>query len=62
MHRAVEAHNGVVVVDALTPGSRFTILLPRAQARVALDNSQLNNIASKDDVVRIESRITGVAA
>ena len=62
VHRAVEAHNGVVVVDALTPGSRFTILLPRAQARVALDNSQLNNIASKDDVVRIDSRITGVAA
>ncbi len=28
VHRAVEAHRGVVLVDALAPGTRFTILLP----------------------------------
>ena len=31
VHRAVEAHQGLVVVDALEPGTRFTILLPRLQ-------------------------------
>lgn len=28
VHRAVEAHQGVVLVDALTRGTRFTVLLP----------------------------------
>jgi two-component system sensor histidine kinase PilS (NtrC family) len=28
VHRAVEAHRGVVLVDALSPGTRFTVLLP----------------------------------
>ena len=28
VHRAVEAHRGVVHVDALTPGTRFTVLIP----------------------------------
>ena len=28
VHRAIEAHRGVVFVDALTPGTRFTVLLP----------------------------------
>jgi hypothetical protein len=30
VHRAVEAHRGVVLVDALTRGTRFTMLLPIA--------------------------------
>ncbi|HYW32929.1 MAG TPA: ATP-binding protein [Gemmatimonas sp.] len=28
VHQAVEAHRGVVLVDTLTPGARFTIFLP----------------------------------
>ena len=28
VHRAVEAHRGVVLVDALARGTRFTVLLP----------------------------------
>jgi K+-sensing histidine kinase KdpD len=30
VHRAVEAHRGVVLVDALARGTRFTMLLPIA--------------------------------
>lgn len=30
VHRAVEAHHGVIVVDSDARGSRFTVLLPRA--------------------------------
>ncbi|MEO7218299.1 MAG: ATP-binding protein [Gemmatimonadaceae bacterium] len=30
VHRAIEAHHGVVVVDSDTRGSRFTVLFPRA--------------------------------
>lgn len=30
VHRAVEAHRGIVVVDALACGTRFTMLLPIA--------------------------------
>jgi two-component system, NtrC family, sensor histidine kinase PilS len=29
VHRAVEAHHGVVVVDSDSRGSRFTVLFPR---------------------------------
>ena len=57
VHRAVEAHHGVVVVDALNPGARFTILLPRNQAR-----STLTEAASNVDAAHNTSRITGVAA
>jgi two-component system sensor histidine kinase PilS (NtrC family) len=32
VHRAVDAHRGVVLVDDLAPGTRFTILLPGAPA------------------------------
>ncbi|MEP6766963.1 MAG: HAMP domain-containing sensor histidine kinase, partial [Gemmatimonadaceae bacterium] len=49
VHRAVEAHNGVVFVDALNPGARFTIWLPRNQARATLTDQNT-------------SRFTGVAA
>jgi len=30
VHRAIEAHRGVVLVDSLERGTRFTILLPAA--------------------------------
>jgi hypothetical protein len=32
VHRAVEAHSGVVLVDSLARGTRFTMLLPIAGA------------------------------
>ena len=35
VHRAVEAHQGLVQVDALEPGTRFTIMLPRLQEQVS---------------------------
>lgn len=35
VHRAVEAHRGVVLVDDLAPGTQFTILLPVGEAATA---------------------------
>lgn len=35
VHRAVEAHRGVVLVDDLGPGTQFTILLPIGEAATA---------------------------
>jgi len=34
VHRAVEAHRGVVLVDALNPGTRFTLVLPVSRATI----------------------------
>ena len=31
VHRAIEAHRGYVLVDSTSPGTRFTIVLPRAR-------------------------------
>lgn len=36
VHRAVEAHRGAILVDPLPQGSRFTILLPIAEAEAAV--------------------------
>ncbi|MBC8088189.1 MAG: PAS domain S-box protein [Phycisphaerae bacterium] len=65
VHRAIEAHHGLVLVDALQPGTRFTILLPRYQERVTLlesDNRSSRGSAATVDAAQIESRMTGVAA
>lgn len=65
VHRAVEAHQGLVLVDALQPGTRFTILLPRHQESVATaesDNRQRSSAAATTDAAETESRMTGVAA
>ena len=37
VHRAVEAHNGVVFVDHLEPGTRFTILIPAANEQATTE-------------------------
>lgn len=39
VHRAVEAHQGVITVDALQPGTRFTMLLPVRQERVGVEKA-----------------------
>lgn len=39
VHRAVEAHRGLVFVDALERGTRFTIILPSTSNTMALDAS-----------------------
>ncbi len=67
VHRAVEAHQGLVVVDALEPGTRFTILMPRMQEQVSTPSGGTNTVAKqdvapKDDATPNDSRITGVAA
>jgi signal transduction histidine kinase len=31
VHRAIEAHRGLVFVDSGSAGTRFTVLLPRTQ-------------------------------
>lgn len=36
VHRAVEAHQGVVLVDALSRGTRFTVLLPAPVVELSL--------------------------
>jgi len=36
VHRAVEAHRGVVLVDRLPRGTRFSVLLPVSAAVPAL--------------------------
>lgn len=50
VHRAVEAHQGLVQVDALEPGTRFTIMLPRLQEQVS------------EDVLRRENSMSGTAS
>lgn len=64
VHRAIEAHHGLVVVDALEPGTRFTILLPRQQERVTSNTAEHSVITAmpKVGVAANESRIIGVAA
>ena len=62
VHRAVEAHQGLVVVDALEPGTRFTILMPRLQHQVSTPAGEKNSVAPKVDAPSNDSRITGVAA
>ncbi|MEO7999913.1 MAG: ATP-binding protein, partial [Gemmatimonadaceae bacterium] len=64
VHRAIDAHHGLVVVDALEAGSRFTILLPRLQERVtaATAEHQVVTAMPKVGVAVNETRITGVAA
>lgn len=37
VHRAVEAHRGVVLVDATPPGTCFTVILPVGTAHAAAD-------------------------
>ena len=39
VHRAVEAHRGVVLVDALPHGTRFTMLLPTARGNASSSNA-----------------------
>ncbi len=39
VHRAVEAHRGVVLVDALPHGTRFTMLLPTARGNASSYNA-----------------------
>jgi signal transduction histidine kinase len=34
VHRAIEAHRGIVFVDTNSRGTRFTVVLPKSQARV----------------------------
>lgn len=64
VHRAIEAHHGLVVVDALEPGTRFTILLPRQQEHVTATTAEHSVMTAmpKVGVAENESRITGVAA
>jgi two-component system sensor histidine kinase PilS (NtrC family) len=64
VHRAVEAHRGVVLVDALPIGTRFTVLLPAVNAAESSspgsDNpSWLASSAFRTDVD--ESSLTGVS-
>jgi two-component system, NtrC family, sensor histidine kinase PilS len=35
VHRAIEAHRGLVLVDSESSGTRFTVLLPRASSQLA---------------------------
>lgn len=39
-HRAVEAHRGLLLVDTGDVGTRFSILIPRVQARTSRDNGE----------------------
>ena len=68
VHRAVEAHRGVVLVDSLACGTRFTILLPIAGAYDASPRGEtpvLNAIPFEphpDDAAdAMLPRLTGVA-
>ena len=35
VHRAIEAHRGLVFVDSSTRGTRFTVILPRTKQSIA---------------------------
>ena len=64
VHRAVEAHSGVVVTEALHPGTRFTILLPLDQERVVLTDelTDSDTDSASELAMHNDSRITGAAA
>jgi two-component system sensor histidine kinase PilS (NtrC family) len=64
VHRAVEAHGGVVMAEALNPGTRFTILLPLDAERAVLGDvvSNFETDSASDNAMHIDSRITGAAA
>jgi two-component system sensor histidine kinase PilS (NtrC family) len=36
VHRAIEAHRGVVFVDSSVRGTRFTVVLPRIQSATGI--------------------------
>ncbi len=65
VHRAVEAHRGVVLVDSLPVGTRFTVLLP---AREVIDapvaSYQSDNASAFDDasLADLHTSLNGVAS
>ena len=44
VHRAIEAHRGLVFLDSAATGTRFTIVLPRAVMAPALDRTAFSSV------------------
>ena len=68
VHRAVEAHRGVVLVDALARGTRFTMLLPIAsgtdssrRGETPVHNAVSFEPARDESADALHPRLTGVA-
>jgi len=61
VHRAVEAHRGVVLVDALPHGTRFTMLLPTASGNASSYNAVALEPHPDDSADVTLPRLSGVA-
>ena len=51
VHRAIEAHRGLVFVDSSPRGTRFTVVLPRAAAPAAASDSTQRRVVAPPGVV-----------
>ena len=68
VHRAVEAHRGVVLVDALARGTRFTMVLPTAsdtsssrRGETPVHNAVSFEPTRDESAHALPPRLTGVA-
>ncbi|MEO7522325.1 MAG: ATP-binding protein [Gemmatimonas sp.] len=59
VHRAVEAHRGIVLVDSLPQGTRFTAMLPLTSAVVDYDMPHNDTMPGED--ASATTRLTGAA-
>jgi two-component system sensor histidine kinase PilS (NtrC family) len=64
VHRAVEAHQGVITVDSLEPGTKFTILMPRfsGQLPTLVDGAGPGDAEPTGGAANNDSTMTGAAA
>ena len=62
VHRAVEAHRGVVLVDTLRSGTRFTILLPAVAVALCVDAPQITDAELNRWSVPVTTQTTDVAS
>lgn len=60
VHRAVEAHRGVVLVDALPRGTRFTILLPAASVAPRVNAPEITDADRSRSSVPVTTQTTDV--
>ena len=60
VHRAVEAHRGVVLVDTLSAQTRFSILLPLTSSATGVDITGLPAASDAElNVFPVSNRLTG---
>ncbi len=59
VHRAIEAHQGTILVDVLPSGSRFTIVLP-VSARVEVSRAPHEHVDAQDDHLESDADVPSI--